>query len=53
VERFGAGRGGLGGRPAAEFVATIAGDVAAFRGSAEPSDDLTLLVARRDAAPGG
>jgi serine phosphatase RsbU (regulator of sigma subunit) len=46
-ERYRALLGGLAGTPATGIVAAIAGDVAAFRGSAEPSDDLTLLVVRR------
>ena len=37
----------LAGRPAAEIVGAIVDDVRRFRGAAEPSDDLTLLVARR------
>jgi serine phosphatase RsbU (regulator of sigma subunit) len=39
--------GSLSGRSAAEVVQAILDDVRAFRGSAEPSDDVTLLVARR------
>ncbi len=41
---------GLAGTPAAGIVAAIDADVASFRGSAEPSDDLTLLVVRRQPA---
>ncbi|MBI2777598.1 MAG: PP2C family protein-serine/threonine phosphatase [Chloroflexi bacterium] len=35
------------GRPAAEIVRSLVDDIAAFRGDAEPFDDLTLLVAER------
>ena len=38
------------GRPAADIVDAVLADVAAFRGDAEASDDLTLLVVRRRAA---
>jgi serine phosphatase RsbU (regulator of sigma subunit) len=38
----------LAGRSAAGMVDAIAADVASFRGAAEPSDDLTLLVVRRE-----
>jgi len=37
----------LAGGSAAEIVDAVMADVAAFRGDAEPSDDLTLLVVRR------
>ncbi len=37
----------LAGASAAGIVAAVRADVAAFRGRAEPSDDLTLLVVRR------
>ena len=37
----------LPGRSAEALVAAIVADVTAFRGDAEPSDDLTILVARR------
>ena len=37
----------LAGSTAGEITAAVLADVAAFRGSAEPSDDLTLLVVRR------
>jgi len=37
----------LAGGSAAEIVEAVIGDVGAFRGDAEPSDDLTLLVVRR------
>jgi serine phosphatase RsbU (regulator of sigma subunit) len=40
----------LAGADAATIVETIVADVAAFRGAAEPSDDVTLLVVRRDPA---
>ncbi len=43
----------LAGTGAAGIVAAIDADVAAFRGSAEPSDDLTLLVVRRQPARPG
>jgi serine phosphatase RsbU (regulator of sigma subunit) len=38
----------LAGRSAAEIVDTVREDVASFRGAAEPFDDLTLLVLRRE-----
>ena len=38
---------GVAGRTAAEIVETVVDDVATFRAGAEPSDDLTLLVVRR------
>jgi serine phosphatase RsbU (regulator of sigma subunit) len=41
----------LAGRSATEIVQAVVTDVASFRGVAEPSDDLTLLVVRR-ADPG-
>jgi sigma-B regulation protein RsbU (phosphoserine phosphatase) len=41
----------LAGSSAAAIVAAVRADVAAFRGSAEPSDDLTLLVVRRQPVP--
>jgi sigma-B regulation protein RsbU (phosphoserine phosphatase) len=37
----------LAGRSAKDIVAAVMADVASFRGAAEPSDDLTLLVLRR------
>jgi phosphoserine phosphatase RsbU/P len=40
------------GSSAAEIVDAVVGDVVAFRGDAEPSDDLTLLVVRRQPIPG-
>ena len=40
----------LSGTDADGIVAAVVRDVAEFRGTAEPSDDLTLLVVRRDAA---
>ena len=46
-ERLLAEVGGVCGRPAAAVTAAISGDVRAFRGDAEPYDDLTLLVAER------
>jgi serine phosphatase RsbU (regulator of sigma subunit) len=49
-ERFRATLGGLVGTTAAGMVDAIVTDVAAFRGPAEPSDDLTLLVVRRQPA---
>jgi sigma-B regulation protein RsbU (phosphoserine phosphatase) len=52
-DRFRAVLGGLVGRSAAEVVEALARDVASFRGAAEPSDDLTLLVVRRVAASDG
>lgn len=50
-ERFRALLTALAGQPARAIVDAVVADVAAFRGRAEPSDDLTLLVVRRD--PGG
>jgi serine phosphatase RsbU (regulator of sigma subunit) len=47
-ERFRELLGSLVGRSAAAIVEAIATDVASFRGAAEPSDDLTLLVVRRE-----
>ena len=38
----------LAGADAAAIVETVVADVAAFRGAAEPSDDVTLLVVRHD-----
>jgi len=52
-ERFRALLGGLAGAPARGIVDAVVADVTAFRGRAEPSDDLTLLVARRQPAGGG
>ena len=43
----------LAGKPAAAIVHAIDSDVAAFRGSAEPFDDLTLLVVRRQPVGAG
>ena len=51
-DRFRALLVALAGRPADEIVRAIATDVASFRAAAEPSDDLTLLVVRRDPAAG-
>jgi sigma-B regulation protein RsbU (phosphoserine phosphatase) len=48
-DRFRAMLSTLAGRSAREIVDAITTDVAGFRGDAEPSDDLTLLVVRRDA----
>ena len=49
-ERFRALLSGLAGQAAGAIVDTVVSDVAAFRGRAEPSDDLTLLVVRRQPA---
>ena len=46
-DRFRALLTSLAGMPAAGIVDAVVADVAAFRGRAEPSDDLTLLVVRR------
>lgn len=46
-DRYRALLASLAGASAAAIVNAIALDVAAFRGAAEPSDDLTLLVVRR------
>ncbi len=46
-DRFRALLAELAGQSAHEIVRAIATDVASFRGAAEPSDDLTLLVVRR------
>jgi sigma-B regulation protein RsbU (phosphoserine phosphatase) len=46
-ERFRALLTGLAGTTAAGIVDAVVADVASFRGRAEPSDDLTLLVVRR------
>jgi len=46
-DRFRALLGGLAGTSAAGIVHAVVADVASFRGSADPSDDLTLLVVRR------
>jgi serine phosphatase RsbU (regulator of sigma subunit) len=43
----------LAAQPARAMVDAVVADVASFRGRAEPSDDLTLLVARRQAAGDG
>jgi serine phosphatase RsbU (regulator of sigma subunit) len=48
-DRFRALLATLAGRSAREIVDAVTADVADFRGDAEPSDDLTLLVVRRDA----
>jgi serine phosphatase RsbU (regulator of sigma subunit) len=45
--------GGLVRASAAAIVEAIVKDVASFRGRAEPSDDLTLLVVRREAPTAG
>jgi sigma-B regulation protein RsbU (phosphoserine phosphatase) len=42
----------LAGAPAVRIVEAVVADVAAFRGQAEPFDDITLLVVRREAATG-
>jgi serine phosphatase RsbU (regulator of sigma subunit) len=47
-ERFEALLRRLAGADAATIVDTVVADVAAFRGEADPSDDVTLLVVRRD-----
>lgn len=47
-ERFRALLSSLAGRPARAIVDAVTTDVASFRGGAEPSDDLTLIVVRRD-----
>jgi serine phosphatase RsbU (regulator of sigma subunit) len=52
-ERLRALLGGLVGVPAAAIVDAVVADVASFRSRAEPSDDLTLLVARRQATIAG
>ena len=46
-DRFRALLAALVGLPAATMVASVVADVAAFRDRAEPSDDVTLLVVRR------
>ena len=46
-ERYRRLLGSLAGAAAAGIVDAVTADVAAFRGRAEPSDDLTLLVVRR------
>ncbi|HZC33458.1 MAG TPA: PP2C family protein-serine/threonine phosphatase [Candidatus Bathyarchaeia archaeon] len=46
-ERFRALLSSLAGRPARAIVDAVTADVASFRGGAEPSDDLTLIVVRR------
>jgi serine phosphatase RsbU (regulator of sigma subunit) len=50
-DRFRALLGRLAGTPAAGMVEAVVADVEAFRGGAEPSDDLTLLVVRRQPGP--
>jgi serine phosphatase RsbU (regulator of sigma subunit) len=52
-ERFEALLRRLAGAAAATIVETVVADVAAFRGEADPSDDVTLLVVRRDPAGRG
>ncbi|HEX2756852.1 MAG TPA: SpoIIE family protein phosphatase [Candidatus Limnocylindrales bacterium] len=52
-DRFRALLAGLAGTTAAGIVAAVTADVASFRGRAEPSDDLTLLVVRRQPAAAG
>jgi serine phosphatase RsbU (regulator of sigma subunit) len=52
-DRFRALLTALAGQPARAMVDAVVADVASFRGRAEPSDDLTLLVARRQAAGDG
>jgi sigma-B regulation protein RsbU (phosphoserine phosphatase) len=47
-ERFRALLSSLTGRSARAIVDAVTADVASFRGGAEPSDDLTLIVVRRD-----
>jgi serine phosphatase RsbU (regulator of sigma subunit) len=49
-DRFRGLLGGMAGTPARSMVEAVVADVAAFRGRAEPSDDLTLLVVRRQPA---
>jgi serine phosphatase RsbU (regulator of sigma subunit) len=49
-ERYRALLASLVGRSAQDIVAIVDADVAAFRGLAEPADDLTLLVVRREFA---
>jgi phosphoserine phosphatase RsbU/P len=49
-DRFRALLAALAGQPAGAIVDAVVADVAAFRGRAEPSDDLTLLVVRRQPA---
>jgi sigma-B regulation protein RsbU (phosphoserine phosphatase) len=51
-DRFRALLVSLAGRPARAIVDAVVADVAAFRGRAEPSDDLTLLVVRRQPTGG-
>jgi sigma-B regulation protein RsbU (phosphoserine phosphatase) len=46
-DRFRGLLAGVAGRTAIEIVETVIEDVATFRAGAEPSDDLTLLVVRR------
>ena len=46
-ERFRALLSSVAGRPARAIVDAVTTDVASFRGNAEPSDDLTLIVVRR------
>jgi serine phosphatase RsbU (regulator of sigma subunit) len=52
-ERLRALLGTLVGASATRIVEAVVADVASFRGRAEPSDDLTLLVVRREAGPAG
>jgi serine phosphatase RsbU (regulator of sigma subunit) len=52
-ERFRALLTGLAGTTAAGIVDAVVADVASFRGRAEPSDDLTLLVVRRQPVVAG
>ena len=47
-ERYRATLAAAAGRPADEIVRAVTADVEAFRAGAEASDDLTLLVVRRD-----
>ena len=52
-DRFRALLATLAGSSAKAIVAAVVADVATFRGAAEPSDDLTLLVVRRQPAGAG
>jgi sigma-B regulation protein RsbU (phosphoserine phosphatase) len=52
-ERYRALLTAFAGVPAQDLVQAVVADVAAFRGRAEPSDDLTLLVVRRQPGTAG
>jgi serine phosphatase RsbU (regulator of sigma subunit) len=52
-ERYRALLTAFAGVPAQDLVQAVVADVAAFRGRAEPSDDLTLLVVRRQPETAG